>query len=242
MADDKRPPLADIVVGDRFWLAYAQEAVRGAVKAPEARAAQLASTIAWFWTVYSAAGVLAIAFGADRVGTPLAALVGVPSAILIYAYWKASSVGRPLLFTFDPRVPAEIEGAFTRAATVKQASLRAAELWTGIAAVLVVIGLAAAFLLPNPSTTMLSARIDPVDKGRLLISAELPNHTAVIFTAIAASAPLASASAVSALVHANADGMANTALHVGPGALRVAATWTDDKLKIERAMSVEVGK
>ena len=242
MADDKRPPLADIVVGDRFWLAYAQEAVRGAVKAPEARAAQLAATIAWFWTVYSAAGVLAIAFGADRLGTPLAALVAVPSAILIFAYWKASNVGRPLLFTFDPRVPADIKDAFTEAAALKQASLKSAELWTGIAAVLVVVGLAVAFLLPGPSTTALLARVDPVDKGQLLIAAEVPRHAAVTFTAMAASAPAGPSSAASVLVQANGDGKANVVLKVMPGAHRVTVAWTDDKSKIDRAMSVEVGK
>ncbi len=242
VADENRPPLAEIVVGDRFWLAYAQDAVRGAVKAPEARAAQLASTIAWFWTVYSAAGVLAIAFGSERLHTPLGALVGVPSALLIFAYWKASVVGRPLLFHFDPRVPAEIERAFTEAAGIKQASLRSAEFWTGAAAVLVVLGLSAAFLLPAPGKTSLTARFDPTDSTRLLVVAEVARDTMVTFTAAAASAPAGAPSSAVALARASREGVASATLRVTPGDQRVTAAWVDDRAKVDRSMSVNVGK
>ena len=242
MADESRTPLADIIVGDRFWLAYAQDAVRGAVKAAEARAAQLASTIAWFWTVYSAAGVLAIAFGSERLHTPLGALVGVPSALLIFAYWKASVVGRPLLFHFDPRVPAEIERAFTEAAGIKKASLRSAEFWTGAAAVLVVLGLSAVFLLPAPGRTSLTALFDPTDSARLLVAAEVARDTMVTFAATAASTPAGAHSSAVTLARANEEGLASATLRVNPGAHRVTASWVDDKAKIDRSMSVSVGK
>lgn len=242
MADDNRQPLVDIVVGDRFWLAYAQEAVRGAVKAPEARAAQLASTIAWFWTVYSAAGVLAIAFGSERLGTPLTPLVGLPSALLIFAYWKASVVGRPMLFHFDPRVPAEIELAFTEAAAIKQAALRSAEFWAGVAAFLVLLGLTIALWLQPTGNTSLTARVDPTDRTRLLVIAEVARDTTVTFTAVAASAPAQALSPPAAISRASSEGVATAVLSVSPGAQRVTASWVDKKANVDRSMSVDVGK
>lgn len=106
----------------------------------------------------------------------------------------------------------------------KQESLESAEFWTGVAAVLVALGLMAAFFLPPPGKTSLTARVDPTDPARLLVAAELARGTMVTFTAAAASAPAQGASSAAMLARADDDGLASTALRVAPGAHRVTAT------------------
>ncbi|WP_280153453.1 hypothetical protein [Piscinibacter sp. XHJ-5] len=241
MADDKRTPLADIVVGDRFWLAYAQEAVRGAVKAPEQRALQLAGAIAWFWTVYSAAGILAVALGGDRFGKLVALLIALPSLVLVIAYWQAVRVGRPLTFKFDPRIPSEISSAFEQAASAKQSALRAAEIWTAIAGFLVAGALVTALLQSPASAPSLAARFDPSDRTRLLVVASVSKGAAVTFVARAASAPSGAASTASSLEKAGADGQVHASLPVAALAGQsVTASWSDDATKTRHSMSVDV--
>jgi hypothetical protein len=241
VASDKPAALADIVVGDRFWLAYAQEAVRGAVKAPEQRAVQLASAIAWFWTVYSAAGILAVALGGDRFGQLVSLLIALPSLALIIAYWQTVRVGRPLTFKFDPRVPSDISSAFEQAALAKQSALRAAEICTTIAGLLVAIALVTALLQSPAGAPSLAARFDPADKTRLLIVASISKGTPVTFVARAASAPAGVASSASTLEKATSDGRVHASLRVAaPGAQSVTAAWSDDATKTHLSMSVDV--
>ncbi|MCV2218530.1 hypothetical protein [Thauera sp. Sel9] len=241
MASDKPAALEDIVVGDRFWLAYAQEAVRGAVKAPEQRAIQLAGAIAWFWTVYSAAGLLAVALGGDRFGQFVSLLIALPSLVLIFAYWQTVRVGRPLTFNFDPRIPSEISSAFARAAEAKQSALRWAEILTSFAGLLVAVAVVSALLQSPASAPSLAARFDPDDKMRLLIVASVSKGAPVIFVARAASAPAGAASSASTLVKAASDGQVRTSLRVAaPGAQSVTATWSEDVTKTRLSMVVDV--
>ena len=241
MADGKPAPLGDLVVGDRFWLAYAQEAVRGAVKAPEQRAVQLAGTIAWFWTVYSAAAILGVALGGDRFGAVVSWLIALPSVALIFAYWQAVRVGRPLTVTFDPRVPDEISSAFEVAAKAKQSALRAAEAWTTVAGFLVAAALIAALLQAPSGSASISASIDPADARRILVLASVPKETAVTFVARAASAPASSASSSSTLEKSGSDGVARASLRaVSSGTHSVTAAWTADAGKTRHSMSVDV--
>lgn len=240
MADGK-PALADIVVGDRFWLAYAQEAVRGAVRAPEQRAVQLTGTIAWFWTVYSAAGILAVALGGYRFERPVALLIALPSLVLIAAYWQAVKVGRPLTFRFDPRIPSEIADAFGQAAAAKQSALRAAEILTAIAGGLVAVALVTALLQSPASGPSLAARFDPTDKTRLLVAATVSKAATVTLVAQAASLPAEAASTASLLTKADADGTVRASLRVAsPAKQSVTASWMDDATKTHHSMRVEV--
>ena len=71
--------LADLIVGDRFWLGYAQELVRAAVSAPERRAEQLAAAAAWLWTIYSSAVLVALGLGGARPPMPAAFALALPS-------------------------------------------------------------------------------------------------------------------------------------------------------------------
>ncbi len=242
MADESRTPLADIIVGDRFWLAYAQDAVRGAVKAAEARAAAIASAIAWFWTVYSARRRLGnrvrrrtAAHPARRPGwraeclADLCVLEGVGGGAAIAVPLRSARASRD-------------RACVPEAAGIKKASLRSAEFWTGAAAVLVVLGLSAVFLLPAPGRTSLTALFDPTDSARLLVAAEVARDTMVTFAATAASTPAGAHSSAVTLARANEEGLASATLRVNPGAHRVTASWVDDKAKIDRSVSVSVGK
>lgn len=231
--------LEDLIVGDRFWLATAQEAVKGAIKAPEDRAAQLTTAIGWFWTVYSSAGLLAIALAGDRLGVWHALLIAVPSLVLIVAYSVAGSVGRPLLFDFDPRVPAEIAQAHGEAALAKRRALKRAERWALLGAVAVVAGLAGAIgLVPRAQGTSLAARINPADRQQVLVLAEVPANAVVTFNAVVAAAGGASSSAA-VLQRSDDSGTARAMLPLpAAGTVRVTASWTSTPDGIERTMSV----
>lgn len=239
MADEKA--LADLVVNDRFWLAYAQEAVRNAVAAPERRAEQLAAGIVWFWTLYSAAALVALTTGSARLSTPAAWLVALPSAVLVLAYWTALRVRRPMLIDFDPRVPEEIEQAHHAAAQQKRRLLQRAERMTVGAAASVVLALATGLLGSAPAPAVeLSATVDPHHPARLLVWGSVGERALVLLSAQPASAPAAAASAVVWQERADEKGVLRASLPLTGGLpQRVTATWTEDRLERRAALTVD---
>jgi len=240
MAEQK--PLTEIMVGDRFWLAYAQEIVRGAVQAPEKRAEQLAGAIAWFWTLYSAAALVVLTVGGTQLPAPAAALVAAPSALLVFAYWMASRVRRPVLLDFDPRIPSEIEAVHAKAAAEKRRALAWAERLTALAACSVVAALVVALLVKPPPTAALSVQADPADSRQLLVSAVTAKNAVVRLTAEAASAPARTASSVTVLERADAAGVLRTRLRAeGLAPYRVTASWQEEGLQHSLALEVKPG-
>jgi hypothetical protein len=131
--------LADLVVGDRFWLGYAQELGRAAVSAPDRRAEQLTNAIARFWSIYSAAAL--IVFTTRSPSLAILVPLALPVVLLIVAYWLASEVRAPIRIEFDPRVPSEIEAVHHQGALQKNRMLFWAEIVTGLAAACVVVAI-----------------------------------------------------------------------------------------------------
>ena len=240
MADPK--PLADLMVNDRFWLSQAQEAVKGAIKGPEERAAQLVTAIGWFWTVYSSAGLLAIALAGDRLGVPMALLIVAPSFVLILAYWRASKVCRPHLFDFDPRVPAQIQRAHAEAALAKRRDLAAAESLVLISAVVVAVGLACGvWITPRAEGTSLTARFSPSSPLEVLVVAEVPAGSNVTFTAMPVGATTGALAPVNAMTRADRNGVAQVSLRLSASsAVRVTASWQEAKESFERGLAVDL--
>ncbi len=237
MTDPK--PLADITVGDRFWLAYAQELVRGAVSAPERRAEQLSAAIAWLWTIYSSAALVVLAVGGARLPILASLLIALPSVLLIVAYWLASRVRRAIAVEFDPRVPAQVEFAHAQAAQVKARSLRFAEAAAAIAACSVVLSLLTALLGKGGPEAELAVRADPADPRQLLVLGSMPKHAAVQLSVRDTAASAAAGGTVSSLERADDQGLLRARLRAaGDGPQRVTATWTDGQL--ERSVSTLV--
>lgn len=233
--------LADVVVGDRFWLSYAQDAVRGAIAGPEARASQLAGAIAWYWTVYSSVGVAVVVFAPEKVNSLASLFIAAPSFILIVAYWYAIRVGRPMLFTFDPRVPAEIANAYAQAAKEKHAALKNAERWTASAGICVTIGLAVALFASDGNSTTLVARFDPIVSTRILVNAKVPKNAVVTFVAQAASGAAGQTYAVSSIERAAPDGTVRSTLNMASRtACRVSASWSDNSENLVHSVAANV--
>jgi len=234
-------PLADLVVGDRFWLAYAQDVVRAAVSGPERRAEQLGTAIAWFWTVYSTAALVALSVAGARLPPLAVAAVALPSLLLMGAYWLASQVRRPIPVVFDPRVPDQIEAAHAQAAAQKARDLRWAEGATGLAAASVVLALGVALLGQRLPAADFEVQRDAADPARLLVRATMPAGAAVQLNVRPADASATAASAASAdsglsvLLRADRQGLLSASLAAGPAAQRVTATWADGP--IERSAS-----
>lgn len=237
MTDPK--PLADITVGDRFWLAYAQELVRGAVSAPERRAEQLSAAIAWLWTIYSSAALVVLVVGGARLPILSSLLIALPSVLLILAYWLASRVRRPIAVEFDPRVPAQVEFAHAQAAHEKTRNLRFAEAAAAIAACSVVLALLTALLGKGGPHAQLAVRLDPADPQQLLVLGSMPNHSEVQLSVRDAAASAAAGGTVSLLERADGQGVLRARLRAaGNGPQRVTATWTDGPL--EHSVSILV--
>jgi len=240
MSDPKA--LVDLVVGDRFWLAYAQDAVRSAVGAPEQRAAQLRTAIGWFWTVYSAAGILALAFGDQQPPGPLGLAIALPSLLLMIAYWQAGEVSTPRFIDFDPRVPDEIAQAHALAAQHKRKKLRNAEAWTAFAALAVGVSLAAGALVRSAAGASVDAHLDARDPARLLVTAEAPPRIPVLVSVSVATGSYESGPAIaSALVRADAAGAVSAVLTVPKAeAYRISAVWRDAKTAKWHTVSTEL--
>lgn len=234
------------MVGDRFWLAYAQDIVRGAIQAPEKRAEQLAAAIAWFWTLYSAAALVVLTIGGTLVPMPAAMLIALPSAVLVLAYWMAARVRRPLLMDFDPRIPSEIEAMHAKAAAEKRSALTWAERLTAAAALSVVAALATALFVKPPPSAALTVQVDPADSHLLLVSAVTAKNAAVRLSAEAPSSPASAASApgsVAVLERADATGLLRTQLRAqGAAPYRVTASWQDDGLQHSLSVEVKAGR
>jgi hypothetical protein len=234
---DQRPP-SEIMVGDRFWLAYAQELVLGAVKGPEKRAEQLAVGIGWFWTVYSAAALVVVTVASARPPLPLRLMIAVPSVVLILAYWMASRVRRVNLVEFDPRIPDEIEAAHLAAVREKIRALSWAERLTTLAALSVVAALLSALLIQAPPRVELTVQADPIDPKQLLVLGAMSKDTLVRVTAEAASVPPTAAPSNVVLERTDAAGVLRTRLRtVDSAPVRVTAIWEEDKLR--RTASLE---
>lgn len=227
-------PLADLIVGDRFWLGYAQELVRAAVSAPERRAEQLAAAVAWLWTIYSSAVLVVLGVGGARPPMPAALALALPSALLIVAYWSAARVRRPIPVEFDPRVPVQIEQVHAAAARDKAGQLEAAERWAGVATASVVLALLVALIAPGTPHVELAVRADPADPQQLLVLAAVPADAVVQLSVRPADA--GASAAASRLERADAHGRLQARLPVaGPGPQRVTATWREGTL--ERSVS-----
>jgi hypothetical protein len=237
VADEK--PLSEIIVGDRFWLAYGQEMVRGAILAPERRAEQLCTAISWFWTIYSTVALAVLTVARPQLPTTAALFIALPSVVLIFAYWKASSVRRAVLTDVDLRIPQQIQLVHAAAARQKRMALSSAEFYAGAGALSVVAALVVALWVPVRPQLALHAKLDAADPLRLLVLAQVPKQALVHIQARAASAADGGGPAVVALQRAADDGSARAELQLASkGAHRVTVTWSVEGL--EYRLSTEV--
>ena len=237
MADEK--PLADLVVGDRFWLGYAQEMVKAAVSARDRRAEQLTNGIAWFWTVYSAAALVILTTRTPAPPLVVFVLLALPMVLLIVAYYVASMVRAPIRIEFDPRVPAEIEAAHRQAVLHKIRALTIAERVTGLAVVCVVVGILFALTTAAPPKTDLQGYVGGQGSDKLLLLGTLPKDAVVRIRVQSAGTTPTPAKEVSQLHRASATGELRAELDVPEApAYRVTATWKEDM--VEKSITIPV--
>jgi hypothetical protein len=239
MADEKS--LADLVVGDRFWLGYAQELVNAAVSAPDRRAEQLTNTITWFWSIYSATVLVVLTIRTPSLG--LAIPLGLPVVLLIAAYWLASCVRAPILLEFDPRVPAEIEASHHAAVAKKNSLLGWAEIFTGLSAVCVGVAIVAALLSAGPAKPELYGYVGPEAPGKLLFGGEFAKQAVVRVNVQPVVATPATAKDLAKVYRASDTGELRDELDVPESkSYRVTAAWNEDKVEKTIAIDVKRGE
>jgi hypothetical protein len=236
MPDEK--PLADLLVGDRFWLGYAQELVKAAVSAPDRRAEQLINGIAWFWTVYSAAVLVVFTTRSQAPPLWISIILVSPTVLLVVAYWVASRVRVPILIEFDPRVPSQIEAAHSQAVSRKNQLLSVAEGVTALAAVCVVAaGVVALFTGPTGKTE-LHGYVNREGAKKLLVLGTFPKE-AVVRVVEAVKGAAVPVKELSQLQRASEKGELRTEIDVPEAEVyRVTATWNEEK--VEKSITISV--
>jgi len=136
MPDEIRP-LSDLIVGDRYWLGRAQTMIESGVTARDAAAGRLMTAIAWFWTAYTAAALVTSSLPGRDFTTTTAVLVALPAVLLIIAYLLSLWATLPISFSFDPRIPHDVEAAHNAVVRRKRSRLAAASGATVVAALAV---------------------------------------------------------------------------------------------------------
>lgn len=128
-------------INDQYWLDLAEKLVSDASGVRNTAAEKLASTITWFWTIYTAAVTIGATFAKLAIPLPVLVLGALPSLILVLAYWFAIRAQMPVDISFDPRAPDDIRAAYTAAVRQKAAWLKRAVLASIAAALSVAIAL-----------------------------------------------------------------------------------------------------
>jgi len=221
-----------------LFMQTAQEIVKAAITAPDRRAEQLTSGIAWLWSVYTAVTLVVLTTRSQSLPVGATALLAMPAILLIVAYWFASRVRNPYLVRFDPRIPREIADAHRDAVAWKNRALAVAEAITGIAASCVVIATVGAFVAPTPVKAELHGYILR-SSNKLLLAGAFPQHAAVrllVRTTGMNPAPRE----VSLLQLVSATGELHAELDVPQAqSYRVSASWDEDKTERSISFSVE---
>jgi hypothetical protein len=235
MAEEKS--LADLIVGDRFWLGYAQELVRAAVSAPDRRAEQLTNVIAWFWSVYSAAAL--IVFTTRSPSLAISVPLALPVILLIVAYWLASEVRVPIRIEFDPRVPSEIETVHHQAALQKTYMLSWAEGVTGLAAACVVVAIVVALSTKAAAKPDFYGYAGLQDSNKLVLGGTFPKQSVLrVHVQPLGLAPPA-AKDVSLVYRISDDGELQAQADVPQAdAYRVTVGWNEEK--VEKTITIQV--
>lgn len=128
-------------INDQYWLDLAEKLVTDASGIRNSAADKLASTITWFWTIYTAAVTIGATLARLAIPVPVLVVGALPSLILVLAYWFAIRAQMPVDISFDPRAPDDIREAYTAAVRQKAAWLKRAVLASIAAAVSVAIAL-----------------------------------------------------------------------------------------------------
>lgn len=235
MAEEKS--LADLVVGDRFWLAYAQELVRAAISAPDRRAEQLTNAIARFWSIYSAAAL--VVFTARTPSLAISVPLALPVVLLIVAYWLASEVRIPIKIEFDPRVPSEIETVFHQAVLQKNRMLFWAESITGLAAVCVVVAIVLALGTTTNARQDFYGYVGRRVSGNLVLGGTFPKQSVLHVDVQPIGLVPPSAKEMSFVYRASENGQLQAQPDVPQAdAYRVTVGWTEEN--VEKTLTIQV--
>ncbi|HET6614741.1 MAG TPA: hypothetical protein VFH62_02535 [Dehalococcoidia bacterium] len=238
--------LADIVVNERYWWRWAGDQIKSAVSGRLAAAETLKTTLAWFWTVYTATSILGLTL-ADRSLAPWqTTVVALPTVTLVLAYLSAAAAALPPDMAADPRDAEQVREAYHEAVLAKRSALKRTFVLVGLAATSVLAAsLIVAFSATDePPALSASLHLDgPSGARTLVVGGRFPSDAAVLLQV----EPVSSESAFTAsreLVTTNGDGQANASFAVpaSGGAYAVIAEWTEDDVDHTLRMQGEVGE
>jgi hypothetical protein len=228
-------PLEDLVVNDRYWLGRGREMVTASIRGRDEAAGRLSTAVGWFWTVYTTAALVGVAFTNRRLPAAVALLLALPAVLLVAAYALVMWAQTPIGTSFDPRVPEQIALAHQAASRAKQRRLIAATACT-LAAALAVGGAVTATALTGPAPVAGLYATHSIQGGRDLIA---------IRAQLAATEPVTltltpqGAQPLTLLETSDRDGVLHASVPV-PAArsYQVSATWTDNNTRWQLARTV----
>jgi hypothetical protein len=225
------------LVGPSFWLERGAELRLGAVSSRVATAKALSNGIAWFWSAYTALGLVGVALSHRKLDLVHAVCFASPTLLLLAAYGASLWAQSLVAVTFIPQSPASVEKAHEEIARRLKLRLIVAAVLTSLAA----LAVAGAFVFtattaPDAGAPRLSAVL--VDSGtptqRVLVTGVSPPGKSVLVEL----GPGAGATAGKVLVVADQTGRWSAEIpYRGQGTWSVSATWKTDPVETRLRVS-----
>ncbi|MEU0343602.1 hypothetical protein ABZ092_32775 [Streptomyces bobili] len=143
--------IQDSMIDERFWLGLSKSMVTSAITRREEAASRLVTGVGWFWTVYSAVVVTALAVSGKQEIVVAVALI-LPVAALVVAYLAGLMTLQPIDQSFLVNSPTQIQRLYDEAVARKRKLLRRARIWTVISGAMVIIAIMTAALSKGPQS------------------------------------------------------------------------------------------
>jgi hypothetical protein len=188
MSATVEPPRPE--VDDQYWFDLSKEMVQGAASNRNEAAAKLQTMVVWLWGIYTASAAIGLALSKTSYPLIITILIASPSVFLIAAYWLAAWVQMPVGVQFDPRIPEDIKGAYTKGLKSKRQRLAVALAVSLFAAILVSASLIGASLSKQAAAADFQAYHHTQEgPDTIAVSGHLPPDTKIVLRITTSSTP-----------------------------------------------------
>lgn len=128
-------------IDDQYWFELSEQMVRNTQQGASEAAEKLQGFVAWLWGIYTGGAAIGLTLSPQSFSRVQLIFIALGSFALVVVYWCAVYVQLPITVEFDPRSPTEIKNAYKLGVEEKNRRLRWTILFSGLAAMLMTLGL-----------------------------------------------------------------------------------------------------
>ena len=128
-------------IDDQYWFELSEQMVRNTQQGASEAAEKLQGFVAWLWGIYTGGAAIGLTLSPQSFSRVQLIFIALGSFALVVVYWCAVYVQLPITVEFDPRSPTEIKNAYKLGVEEKNRRLRWTILFSGLAAILMTLGL-----------------------------------------------------------------------------------------------------